>query len=147
MEIKRELRCKHGFTLAELLIVVAIISVLVVVSVPIFTTQLDKAKITTNEANIRAAKGIALTDVISNDCAGAQKRSTNGNSYFYCYDVASGTLLDRYEEGTKGSNGIYNIIVVVYNKQYNIYGSKPCYKSGKTKLDDAIYNDFGFEQF
>ena len=36
--------CKNGFTLAELLIVVAIIAVLVAISIPIFTGQLEKAK-------------------------------------------------------------------------------------------------------
>ena len=35
---------KKGFTLAELLIVVAIIAVLVAISIPIFTTQLNKSK-------------------------------------------------------------------------------------------------------
>lgn len=46
---------KKGFTLAELLIVVAIIGVLVAVSIPIFTSQLRKAKLATNQANARAA--------------------------------------------------------------------------------------------
>ena len=34
---------KKGFTLAELLIVVAIIAVLVAISIPIFTSQLEKS--------------------------------------------------------------------------------------------------------
>ena len=46
---------KKGFTLAELLIVVAIIGVLVAISVPIFTAQLKKARIATNQANARSA--------------------------------------------------------------------------------------------
>lgn len=46
---------KKGFTLAELLIVVAIIGVLVAVSIPIFTSQLRKARAATNQANARAA--------------------------------------------------------------------------------------------
>ena len=37
-------RSKNGFTLAELLIVVAIIAVLVAVSIPIFNGQLEKAR-------------------------------------------------------------------------------------------------------
>lgn len=46
---------KKGFTLAELLIVVAIIAVLVAISIPIFTTQLEKAREATDVANLRAA--------------------------------------------------------------------------------------------
>ena len=44
-----------GFTLAELLIVVAIIAVLIAIAIPVFNSQLEKARIATNEANIRSA--------------------------------------------------------------------------------------------
>ena len=57
---------KKGFTLAELLIVVAIIAVLVAISIPIFTAQLEKAREATDMANIRSAyaeiAAAALTD-------------------------------------------------------------------------------------
>jgi prepilin-type N-terminal cleavage/methylation domain-containing protein len=43
---------KHGFTLAELLVVVAIIGILVAVSVPIFTSQLKKSRLATNQAQM-----------------------------------------------------------------------------------------------
>ena len=46
---------KKGFTLAELLIVVAIIAVLVAISIPIFSAQLEKAREATDMANIRSA--------------------------------------------------------------------------------------------
>ena len=46
---------EKGFTLAELLIVVAIIGVLVAISIPIFTSQLEKAREATDAANIRSA--------------------------------------------------------------------------------------------
>ena len=46
---------KKGFTLAELLIVVAIIAVLVAISIPIFNAQLEKSREATDLANIRSA--------------------------------------------------------------------------------------------
>ena len=51
---------KKGFTLAELLIVVAIIGVLVAISIPIFTNNLKKARLATNQANARAAYAAAM---------------------------------------------------------------------------------------
>ena len=50
---------KQGFTLAELLIVVAIIAVLVAVAIPVFSAQLLKAKQATTLANFRSAKAEA----------------------------------------------------------------------------------------
>ena len=46
---------KKGFTLAELLIVVAIIAVLVAIAIPIFTAQLEKSREATDLANLRSA--------------------------------------------------------------------------------------------
>ena len=46
---------KKGFTLAELLIVVAIIAVLVAISIPIFTSQLEKSRDAVTLSNLRAA--------------------------------------------------------------------------------------------
>lgn len=43
-----------GFTLAELLIVVAIIAVLVAISIPVFTSQLHKARVAADWSNVRA---------------------------------------------------------------------------------------------
>ncbi|MGI6057504.1 MAG: type IV pilin protein [Bilifractor sp.] len=50
---------KKGFTLAELLIVVAIIAVLVAISIPLFHAQLRKARLATNQANARAGEAAA----------------------------------------------------------------------------------------
>lgn len=54
-----------GFTLAELLIVVAIIGVLVAISIPIFSKQLEKARDATSVANLRSAYAEAQTEVLS----------------------------------------------------------------------------------
>lgn len=61
MHIKRS---KKGFTLAELLIVVAIIGVLVAISIPIFSGQLEKAREATDAANIRSQYAEVLTDAM-----------------------------------------------------------------------------------
>lgn len=44
-----------GFTLMEMLIVVAIIAVLVAIAIPTFTSALEKSREATDAANIRAA--------------------------------------------------------------------------------------------
>ena len=56
-----------GFTLAELLIVVAIIAVLVAIAIPIFTTQLEKAREATDLANVRSAYAEAVTSALTGD--------------------------------------------------------------------------------
>lgn len=61
MHIKRS---KKGFTLAELLIVVAIIGVLVAISIPIFSGQLEKAREATDAANIRSQYAEVLADAM-----------------------------------------------------------------------------------
>lgn len=58
---------KKGFTLAELLIVVAIIAVLVAVAIPVFTTQLEKSREATDLANIRAAYAEASVAALEAD--------------------------------------------------------------------------------
>ena len=56
----------NGFTLAELLIVVAIIAVLVAVSIPVFTAQLNKARYETEVANARAIYSELSADYLAN---------------------------------------------------------------------------------
>lgn len=78
---------KKGFTLAELLVVVAIIGVLVAISIPIFTGQLKKARLATNQANARAAYACATTQYMldfADEAAPAAGVS-------YTYTVSSGT--------------------------------------------------------
>ncbi len=52
--LKKKLNNKKGFTLAELLIVVAILAILVAISLPMFNASLDKAKESVIKANLRS---------------------------------------------------------------------------------------------
>ncbi len=83
---------RKGFTLAELLIVVAIVGVLVAVSIPVFTNQLEKAKIATDQANVRSAKAAAIAEYLSTGTTGEVK---------YYYNAGSGTV-QMSADGIKG---------------------------------------------
>ena len=80
--LKNKANNKKGFTLAELLIVVAIIGILVAISFPIFTSQLDKSRKATDDANLRAAKSAASVLVLD--------KSTPSKEYYY--NVEKGIL-------------------------------------------------------
>lgn len=60
---------RKGFTLAELLIVVAIIAVLVAVAIPVFSAQLEKSREATDVANIRSAYAEVVTKYLENPTA------------------------------------------------------------------------------
>ena len=57
----------RGFTLAELLIVVAIIAVLVAIAIPVFTSQLEKARESADLANVRSAYGELMSEYLTKD--------------------------------------------------------------------------------
>ena len=80
---------KKGFTLAELLVVVAIIGVLVAVSIPIFTGQLRKARLATNQANARAAYAAASAALLDNSSNGSSQGKDGGT---YTYTVSTGKV-------------------------------------------------------
>lgn len=69
---------EKGFTLAELLIVVAIIGVLVAISIPIFTSQLEKAREATDLANIRSAYAECTTAVLTGEADDGVTPKTDG---------------------------------------------------------------------
>ena len=96
---------KKGFTLAELLIVVAIIGVLVAISIPIFTAQLNKAKYATDQANARSLYAELMADYLAN---------------------GAGTTTDLEIHGDDEANGdgtAYEIYTtnVAGDKEYNSY--------------------------
>ena len=66
---------RNGFTLAELLIVVAIIGVLVAVSIPVFSQQLEKSREATDLANVRAKYAEVMAEAMTATTAYPIKKS------------------------------------------------------------------------
>ena len=102
--MKKTLRNKKGFTLAELLIVVAIIAVLVAIAIPIFTAQLEKARDAVSVANLRTAYAEAQTLVLTGNDGETSDRATlkiktSGTDDYYSVAVTGVDLV-----GTKDSD-------------------------------------------
>ena len=75
--MKRAEKEKRGFTLAELLVVVAIIGVLVAISIPIFTTQLEKARRSVDLYNARAVESVLVNAINDGSVQIAPGTNTN----------------------------------------------------------------------
>lgn len=112
---------KQGFTLAELLIVVAIIGVLVAVSVPIFTAQRRKAVDAVNKANIRAAKAMALAAFYDDKTGYVPSGNGTQMAYF------------KYKDGRLES------ITGKRSDQVNSMAKVVCNQAAQHKQCDCIY--------
>ena len=80
----KKLKNSKGFTLMEMLIVVAIIAVLVAIAIPTFTNQLEKAREATDLANLRSAyaqvMAAALTNADKDDTIGLKRDGGDGEA-------------------------------------------------------------------
>lgn len=112
-----------GFTLAELLIVVAIIAVLTAIAIPVFTAQLEKSRESTDLANIRSAyaevAAASLTDPDNDVEAEVPLKQTQAKWQTTGANVAGidiaedtwnvakgGKIVVKYTAGTDGSGEI-----------------------------------------
>lgn len=99
--LKNKLKKNGGFTLIEMLIVVAIIAILIAVSIPLVGNALDRARHATDQANERAAKAeilvqyLAGADAVVYADSAAATVGTKGalsNTTVYYYDANNGRL-------------------------------------------------------
>ena len=119
-KVMKKLMNKKGFTLMEMLIVVAIIVILVAVSIPTFTASLDDAKEATDDANLRAAKAVALNNEMLDGWGDLLKDATTDVTLYY--DVDAGAFVAGNTDADKGQSSAHSneYIKVVITKDGDI---------------------------
>ena len=93
-KLNAKLRKSGGFTLVEMLIVVAIIAILIAISIPLVGSSLEKARDATDEANERAAKAAAVIKYLGVEDGNLTNPGATGNIGTFNYDAKDGKLVD-----------------------------------------------------
>ena len=114
---------RRGFTIAELLIVVAIIAVLVAIAIPVFGNILERSRESTDAANIRSSYAEAVAELLAMSPSDQAKKKDAANvlsaNTFYTIQQQkkgwepkpefTGPLSDfAATEMNKGTAGTYN---------------------------------------
>ncbi|CBL03899.1 MULTISPECIES: prepilin-type N-terminal cleavage/methylation domain-containing protein [Gordonibacter] len=120
--IQRMREEKGGFTLAELLIVVAIVAVLVAIAIPVFTGQLAEAQKQTDAANIRGGYATVSVEVLDDNLTADTWYGLNADGSVV--EKADGDFACQGESGTGGmSVGGSTVTWEKGNKIYYTYSA------------------------
>ena len=131
---------KKGFTLMEMLIVVAIIGILIAIAIPTFSNALTKARIAADEANLRSYYSEQITAYmldgkkIDSVAAGAKDVTVSGTKY----TLQAGTY--QAEVKTDGDETTLVITYTPSNSKYSavkIPGEASTSTSGSTSTDSS----------
>lgn len=118
------MRDKKGFTLAELMVVVAIIGVLVAVSIPIFNSQLEKSREATDLANVRSAYAQVMTEAMSKDIpepvAVFLKQTQDGWQTKLPITIGGVTFDGNFSDNWKGTPKVKGMCRVSYEKDRGV---------------------------
>lgn len=95
-----KLKKQGGFTLIEMLIVVAIIAILIAIAIPMVNSALERAREATDSANERAATGLAMVAYMTyeptSDDATTTGISTEGGTAYYIVDKNADAGTDSF---------------------------------------------------
>lgn len=100
--LSAKLSKEGGFTLVEMLIVVAIIAILIMVSIPLIGTNLEKARVAVDDANERTAVSMASTYFLLNSQTMIKNKPTATEfDLYYMVDSKShqGAIAETKDEG------------------------------------------------
>lgn len=112
---------KKGFTLIEMLVVIAIIAILVAVVVPTVTSSTDKAKAATDAANLRSAKAIIQVGLLDGSMkvdGSNVKKGTANVSAADCGVPASGKTDSGAFTVAVDANGVLTVSYGSHNIEY-----------------------------
>lgn len=98
---------QRGFTLMEMLIVVAIIAILIAVAIPTFSSQLEKARAATDQANVRSAYAVAQTCLLLNQLPDGSDTGSLSTNYANYYMKKDGTFVRG--DGSCEAKDLYKI--------------------------------------
>ena len=123
----KKLKNSKGFTLMEMLIVVAIIAVLVAIAIPTFSNQLEKAREATDMANIRAAYAEVMASALTGDATAVDDVVYTEGAGTWTKEVAATQKVAEWQTagGAPTIGGVEKVValttgsswIITYNEQ------------------------------
>lgn len=123
---------KKGFTLIEMLVVIAIIAILVAIIIPTVTSATSKAKASTDAANLRSAKAIITIGVLDGTYSSSKLPTATECSIPETSKLDGGSFKCEITAGT-GDNSTGSTIKVYYGDHDINYYAKEA--GGETEAE------------